>query len=467
MPQALPLRCLPARWPLGHLREIRRDMLGFFQRTARECGDVARMQFGTRSVWLVSHPELIEEVLVTKNRSFTKHYALRFLRPVLGEGLLTSETDMWLRQRRLMQPAFAREALTAYGATMVSHARELTDAWRDGQSVDVHRAMSQLTLRVAAKTLMDIDIGGDFDDVCHGMDVMMDDFRRRFQSIWQTPRWLPTPANRRSDRASARLNGVIQRIIANRRAAPHDHGDLLSMLMHARDADDGSRMSDWQLRDEVMTLLLAGHETTANVLTWTWYLLALNPTVESRLESELCEVLGDREPSVADLPRLLYTERVVLESMRLLPPAYTLGREAKEDCVIGDYLVPAGGTLLLSQWVVHHDARWFAEPERFNPDRWTDEFQRTRPKYAYFPFGGGPRVCIGNTFAMMEAVLIIAAIAQRYRLRLASDKPIRPVPAITLRPAGGLPAVVQLRATGNADRTVVVDSRLLHDEARM
>jgi cytochrome P450 len=275
--------------------------------------------------------------------------------------------------------------------------------------------------------------------------VMMDDFRARFQSIWQWPRWLPTPANRRSDRASARLNGVIERIIASRRAAPHDHGDLLSMLMQARDADDGSRMSNQQLRDEVMTLLLAGHETTANVLTWTWYLLAHNPAVEARLASELGDVLDDRQPTVADLPRLVYTERVVLESMRLMPPAYTLGREAKEDCVIGDYLVPAGGTLLLSQWVVHHDARWFAEPERFNPDRWTDEFQRTRPKYAYFPFGGGPRVCIGNTFAMMEATLIIATIAQHHRLRLAGDEPIRPIPAITLRPAGGMPMIATER----------------------
>jgi cytochrome P450 len=465
----LPTNSLPARWAVGHLREIRHDMLGFFTRTARECGDVALMRFGPRKVWLISDPALIEEVLVTKNRSFTKHYAFRFLRPVLGDGLLTSEGETWLRQRRLMQPAFTRESLARYATAMVECAAQTADSRRAGEQLDVHRAMTELTLRIAAKTLMDIDIGDEFDHVCQGMDVMMEDFRRRFQSAWQWPRWMPTPANRRRDRAIALLDGVIQGIIAQRRQTSLDHGDLLSMLMRARDADDGTRMSDQQLRDEVMTLLLAGHETTANLLTWAWYLLAQHPAAAAQLHDELRTVLGDRAPTSADLSQLVYTERVVLETMRLLPPAYTIGRAAKEDCQIGQFQVPRDTTLFLSQWVVHHDERWYPDPQRFEPNRWTDELRSARPKYAYFPFGGGPRGCIGNTFAMMEATLLIAEIARRWRLNLATSAPIQPVPAVTLRPAGGMPMIITLQPTAREQAELQVaphSTDPLHGQSR-
>jgi cytochrome P450 len=444
MAQALPQRGPPGVWPLGNLREIRRDMLAFFTRCRNEFGDVARMQFGPRTVYLLSSPELIEDVLVTRNRSFRKHYAFRFLRPLLGDGLLISEGETWLRQRRLMQPAFGRESLARYGGIMVADAEKMLQGWSDGQPRDIYHDMTQLTLRIAAKTLMDIDIGQQLEDVGRGQDVAMDDFRRRFQSPLPLPLWLPTPKNLRMRAALRRLDAVIHGIIRQRRDSNEFRGDLLSILMRAQD-EDGSRMTDRQLRDETMTLLLAGHETTANALSWTWYLLAQHPHVEQKLLEELEAVLGERLPTADDWPRLVYTERVVKESMRLFPPAYTIGRAACEETTIGDYRVPRGTTVFMSQWVVHRDSRWYADPEKFEPDRWSQSLERERPKYSYFPFGGGPRVCIGNTFAMMEATLLVAAVARRYQIRLAEDRPVQPWPTITLRPRGGIPVIVRRR----------------------
>ena len=442
MTRSLPNNALPAIWPLGHIREIRRDMLAYFTRCAQELGDVALMRFGPRKVYLLSHPDHIEQVLVARNRAYSKHYAFKFLRPLLGQGLLTAEGDHWLRQRRLMQPAFDRQALARYASVMVEYAEQMVSRWHDGQQRDIEQEVTELTLRIAAKTLMDIDLGEQLEKVAHGTDAMTDDFRRRFQSIAPLPNWLPTPNNRRSNRSLRELDTVIDSIIAQRRRANDDRGDLLSMLMQARDEDDGRGMSDKQLRDEVMTLLLAGHETTANALSWTWYLLAQHPRAETKLVAELEQVLGGRSPTIDDLPQLTYTEQVVKESMRLYPPAYTIGREAIEDTQVGEYEVPKGTTVFMSQWVVHHDNRWFDEPERFAPERWTEELERTRPKYAYFPFGGGPRVCIGNGFAMIETTLLVAAIAQRYRFRLARDEPVVPWAAVTLRPRHGIPVVL-------------------------
>lgn len=454
----LPKSSFPALWPFGHVREIRRDMLAYFTRCARECGDVALMRFGPRKVYLLSHPDHIEQVLLTRNRAYTKHYAFKFLRPLLGRGLLTAEGDHWLRQRRLMQPAFSRESLARYAGLMVEDAQQMLDGWSDGQRRDIHDEMTELTLRIAAKTLMDIDIGEQLEIVADGTDEVMDDFRRRFQSVAPPPMWLPTAKNRRIKQALAELDEVIEGIIASRHTSNEDRGDLLSMLMRARDEDDGRGMSDKQLRDEVMTLLLAGHETTANALSWIWYLLAQHPRVETKLLAELHEVLGARAPTADDLPKLTYAEQIVKESMRIYPPAYTIGREAIENTRIGEYDVPRGTTVFASQWVVHRDSRWYDEPEKFVPERWTDEFERTRPKYAYFPFGGGPRVCIGNTFAMMEATLLLAAVAQRYRIRLASSEPIIPLAAVTLRPTGGIPVVISRRNSQPSSAAEAADS---------
>jgi cytochrome P450 len=303
----------------------------------------------------------------------------------------------------------------------------------------------RLTLAIAAKTLFNAEVGSDAQAIAHAMEVMQNNFIERFNSLLPLPIWVPTPANLRARRAAKQLDDVIYRIIRERRQSPADQGDLLSLLLHARDEDDGSRMTDRQLRDEAMTLFLAGHETTALTLSWAWYLVAQHPEVEERLWAELDSVLAGRTPTVDDWPRLKFTEMIALESMRLYPPAYTIGREALADCAIGGYRVPRGTTVLMPQWVVQRDPRFYDEPEQFRPERWGQERTRSMPKFAYFPFGGGPRVCIGQQFAMMEMVLILATIAQKFRFRLQPGAVVTPVPTFTLRPAAGIPGVIAPR----------------------
>ncbi len=431
----------------GHFGPFRHDALGFLTRCAAQYGDVASFRLGRRRIALVSHPDLIEQVLVTDNRNFTKHFAFDLLRPTLGNGLLMSEGDLWLRQRRLMQPAFGPRRLDAYAATMVEHTRRMLASWGDGQACDLHHEMLRLALAIVAQVLLDVDTSRAASDVGASVDLLMVDFNYRFKNPFSWPLWLPTPWNLRVKRALGRLNEIIQGIIAQRRASREDRGDLLSMLVQARDELDGQGMSDQQLRDEVITMFLAGHETTANVLSWTWYLLARHPQIEARLHEEVDRVLAGRPPTAADMPKLVQTERVILETMRLYPPAFVIGREAIEECAVGGYRLAAGTTILMSQWVVHRDARWYEEPLCFNPDRWAPEVAERLPKYAYFPFGGGPRICIGNRFAMLEAVLIVATMAQQVRFKLAEGQDVVPWPAITLRPAHGLAATVERRST--------------------
>jgi cytochrome P450 len=457
---SVPIPGPPRRWIVGNLPEVQRDMLGFFQRCARDYGDVAYFRLGPRRMVLLSHPDHIEQVLVTDNRKFAKNFALQLLRPLLGDGLLTSEGSAWLRNRRLIQPAFQRKRIEEYGSTMVDLAQRTVTGWRDGQQVDMHAEMMKLTLAIAAKTLMGVDVGDVSSEVGNSLEVIMADFSSRFESVQPLPVWLPTPGNLKLKRAVRHLEQVIQRIVSERRASAHDGSDLLSMLVHARDEDDGRGFTDRQLRDEVMTLLLAGHETTANALTWTWYLLAQHPQAEQRLLAELEGVLAGRGPTVANLPRLVYTERVILESMRLYPPAYSFGRRVVEPVTIGGYRLTVGTNALLPQCVVHRDPRWFEEPDRFQPDRWADDLIHRIPKYAYFPFGGGPRVCIGNTFAMIEAVLLLATMAQKFGLSLAAGHEVRPWASITLRPRNGIQCVLRSRApTPAAERTVTVARR--------
>jgi cytochrome P450 len=429
-------------WLWGSLPEFRRDSLAFYTRCARDYGDVIAFRFGPRRAVLLTHPDLVEQVLVVQNRNFVKHFGIQLLRPLLGNGLLLSEGDFWLRQRRLVQPAFLRQRFDGYGAVMVEHSLRLLDGWRDGETRDIHRDMMGLALGIAAKTLLDADVTGAAAEVGHALDQLMNDFIYRFGSAFPVPAWLPTPNNRRRRQAMRRLDWIINGIIRQRRQAGGDRGDLLSMLMRARDEGDGTGMTDQQLRDEVMTLFLAGHETTANALTWTWYLLAQHPKIEVKLLAELRDVLGDRPPTVADLPRLRYAEWVVHESMRLYPPVVAFGRQAVERCEIGGYEIPAGGTVIMSQWVVHHDARFFDNPNEFQPERWDNDLIHRLPKFAYFPFGGGPRVCIGNTFALMELVLVLATIAPRYRFQLVPGHPVKPFPSVTLRPAHGVQVVL-------------------------
>jgi cytochrome P450 len=430
---------------LGHLSEFRRDTLGFFTRLAREYGDCVSFRVGIRRVFLLNHPDLIESVLVTQSHNFIKHYVLRLLRPTMGNGILLSEGDFWLRQRRLVQPAFHRSRIIAYGAIMVAYTERMLAGWHSGETRDLHADMMRLTLEIVAKTLFDADVAGQAREVGEALEEGMQTFVRRWKSIYPLPEWIPTPNNLRIKRVARRLDTILYRIIQERRAGGEDRGDLLSMLLHAQDEDDGGRMTDKQLRDEAMTLFLAGHETTANALSWALYLLASHPEVETRLAAELRDVLGGRSPTVADLPRLRYTEMVVTEAMRLYPPVYAFGREAVRACTLGGYHVPAGMTIVMSQWVMHRDGRYFEDPEKFLPERWADGLAKRLPKFAYFPFGGGPRLCIGNGFAMMEAVLILATVAQQFRITLVPDHPVVPRTTVTLRPAHGIKGVLSTR----------------------
>jgi cytochrome P450 len=444
----MPYPCPPG--PKGHLlwgnfAPFRSDSLSFLSDCAREYGDIASFRLGGRRIVLLSHPDLIEQVLVTDNRNFTKHFAFKLLRPTLGNGLLMSEGDLWLRQRRLMQPAFAPKRLEAYAETMVEHTMRMLAGWSDGQRCDLHHEMMRLTLAIVAQVLLDVDTSREASHVGESVDLLMVDFNYRFKNPFSWPLWLPTPWNQRVHQSIRRLNDIIHGVIAERRASAEDRGDLLSILVHARDELDGQGMSDQQLRDEVMTMFLAGHETTANALSWTWYLLSQHPQIEERLYAEVSQVLGGRPPTAADMPRLVFTERVILESMRLYPPAFVIGRQAIDEYTLGGYRFPQGATFLMSQWVVHRDGRWYDEPLGFNPDRWEPSLAARLPKYAYFPFGGGPRGCIGNRFAMMEAVLIVATMAQQVRFTLAEGQHVQPWPAITLRPAKGLMATVARR----------------------
>lgn len=428
----------PGHFLVGNLPEFARDLLAFHEHCRDTYGDIVRLKLGTRTVYVLNHPDLIHEVLVANHRNFIKHsFFWRHVTAIFGSGLLTSEGDSWLRQRRLMAPAFHRERITGYGQTMVAYTERMLDTWRAGEVRNVHHDMMHLTLEIVGKVLFDADVGSDADAIGTAFDAVTDEIAARFRRPVFIPDWIPLPGNVRYNRGVRTLNNLVYRIIREHRANGAQGGDLLSMLMQARD-EDGNQMNDRQLRDEAVTLLLAGHETTALALSWTWYLLSLHPEVDAKLYAELRSVLNGRSPTPADMRALPYTERVIQESMRLFPPAYGFGREAVADCEIGGYDVPAGTTVFMSPWLMHHDARWFDEPQRFNPDRWSDGLAERLPRHAYLPFGGGPRICIGNTFAMMEAVLLLATIAQRFRLERVSDEPVKPHTTITLRPHGGV-----------------------------
>ncbi len=433
-------------WLLGSLADFRRDILGFYSRLARTYGDVASFRLGRHRTVLLNHPDHTEYVLTTGAKHFSKRtYVLKLLVPVMGNGLLTSEGDFWLRQRRLIQPVFQRQRIAGYGDVMVDYARRLLERWRDGETRDLHAEMMRLTLEIVGKTLFNADLEGDAHEVGAALEVVMANFLARWESLVPLPDWVPTPANLRSLRSRRRLDAIIYRMIRERRAAGAHGDDLLSLLLQARDEGDGSGMTDLQVRDEAMTLFLAGHETTASALAWTWYLLAVYSEEEAKLLAELREVLGDRQPTVADLPRLVRCERAVTEAMRLYPPAYAFGRLALADVEIGGYRIPRGTVVVACQWVTHRDGRFFEEPEAFRPDRWAGDLAKRLPRFAYFPFGGGQRVCIGSGFAMMEAVLILATVLPRYHFTLVPGHPVAPKAFVTLRPGKGIMAVLHRR----------------------
>jgi cytochrome P450 len=430
---------------LGVMREFNRDSLSFIT-NARDYGDVVRMRFLYVTAYFLYNPSDIEYVLSTNAKNFIKSMSLRsnFFHRLLGNGLLTSEGDFWRRQRRLAQPAFHRQRIGAYGEVMVEYTTRLMASWRDGDVRNIHRDMMRLTLEIVVKTLFNADASGDADRVARVLEKIVQPFASQATLKWILDNRLPTPAHRRFDQAAREIDDIVYRIIAERRKSSSDEGDLLSMLLAAHD-EDGSQMTDRQLRDEVMTIFLAGHETTALVLSWVWYLLAKNPDAERKFHEELDGGLNGRLPDIADLPSLKFTEMIVKEAMRLYPPAYGIGREPIEDCEIGGFFVPRKSQVFMFPWALHRDPRFFEEPLCFRPDRWTEDFSNSLPKYAYFPFGGGPRACIGNYFAMMEILLVLATMGQRFRFTLASDQHVDLLPAMSLRPNGDISVTVQSR----------------------
>jgi cytochrome P450 len=422
---------------------VRRDPLAFFAHCAKTYGDITGMRYFNFRVFFINHPDYIEDVLVNNARKFHKGRVLQANKGVFGEGLLTSEGSFWLRQRRLAQPAFHRARIATYAETMVQYTQRLLESWHDGEERDIHEEMMRVTLQIVGKTLFDADVTKDAQEVGQSLELLME-LSADFGKAIMIPEWVPTLHNLRKARAIRKLDKIIYRIIEERRKSERDTGDLLSMLLAARD-DDGSRMTDKQLRDESITLFLAGHETTANALSWTWWLLAQNPEAENKLHAELGRLLGGRVPTLDDVPKLKYTEQVLTESLRLYPPAWGTARIAMEDHEIGGYHIPKGAGVSLTQWTMHRDPRWFTDPERFRPERWEDGLAKRLPRFAYFPFGGGPRQCIGNTFALMEATLVLATIAQKFRFHLVAGHPVVPLPSITLRPRHGIRVFLEAR----------------------
>jgi cytochrome P450 len=428
---------------IGVLPEFCKDAPGYLQKIAREYGDVAYLPLGRQHIYYLGHPDSIRDILVTNQNKFKKSRMLERAQLLLGEGLLTSEGEHHRRQRRLVQPAFHRDRMAGYAAVMVDRAVRVRDQWQSARPFDVLEAMMRLTLAIVAQTLFSTDVDSEAGEIGTALTEVFSLFEIILMPFSEILEKLPLPAVRRFKRARKRLDKTIYRLIAERRASGIDAGDLLSMLLLAQDDEGSGGMTDQQVRDEALTLFLAGHETTADALTWTWYLLSQNPSAEAALHAEL-DLLGGRPPGFEDLPQLRYAECVFSEALRLYPPAWGIGRRALEDYPVGGFVVPARSVVLMSPFVMHRDPRWFPDPLAFRPERWLSE-DPARPKFAYFPFGGGARVCIGERFAWMEGVLLLATLAQRWRLRLEPGHRVETHARITLRPKYGMRMLAECR----------------------
>ena len=430
----------PADAPPGAtLYAMRRDPISFFMGLARDYGDMVRFRLGDHphDLFFVSHPDSVRDVLVTQDRSFSKWFSVERIREVLGDGLFVSEGEIHLRQRRLAQPFFHRERIASYAEQMSALAIRLRERWQDGAVVDICREMNWLAMMIVGSTLFGTNVEIDAAEIRDALSEILDQFERSI---------LPQADREDFAKALGRLDTAVYRIIQERRATGEDRGDLLSMLLLAQDEDDGGRMSDLQVRDEAMTIFLAGHETSANALSWCWYLLAQHPEVEARFHAEVDEALKGRAPRMDDTPRLPLTGRIFAEALRLYPPLWVVGRRALEDIEIGGYPIAKGSVVIISSYVTQHDARWFPEPERFDPERWTAEARAARPKFSYFPFSAGSRACLGEAFAGMEGVLCLAALAQKWRLRVVPGHPIALQPQLTLRARHGIKMTLAARA---------------------
>jgi len=440
---------------VGLFFDVRRDLLGLLVRAAHDYGDMVSLPIVGRRRILLNRPDLIEQVLVIQQHKFRKSaLAQAIMRPLLGNGLLNSEGEFWKRQRRLAQPAFQKIRINEYAPTMVEQALAHTSAWRDGETRDIATEMSRLTCTIAVKSLFGLDLGKESERVSEMLPGLMRYTVTRARSPLHLPASLPTPANRRAKAAYAYVDALIYRLIEERRSRPATGNaaghDLLSRFIAATD-EDGSHMSPQQLRDETVTMFFAGHETTSLTLGWSWFLLAQNPAAVSHLHEELSRVLAGRAPRPEDIDSLPYLTAVIYESLRLYPPAFVLGsRTAQQPIELGGYSLPAGTTVLMSPWVMHRDPRYFPEPLAFQPERWLDGLIARLPAFAYFPFGGGPRRCIGQGFALMESVLVLATLAQRFDFELQPDQRITPEPLATLRPRNGIRMRIHLREASRA-----------------
>lgn len=441
-------------WLLGDLPELRAGMLPFFERCRREYGPFVAFRLGMRRLILVSDPACIEEVLVTKNKSFKKHYVTRLLKPILGNGLLLNEGQSWLKQRRLIQPAFSRRFTQDFARIVNLHSSRLVEQWHQSKRRDLYQDMTRLTVDIAAHAFLGISDTAASKEIGDCLEVIHADFEWRFQRAWNPPLWIPSSRNLKLRRAINRLTVILDRMIEKRRQDTDDRHDALSLLLRAED-EQGERMPLQLLRDEVMTLLLAGHDTTANGLTWTWFLLAQHPKTMVRLQETLYRWNANDPPAEA----MSIVNAVVKESMRLFPPVYLFGREAVHDIDIGGYRISKGDSVVMSQWVVHRDEKYYPDSDRFCPDRWTPEFESRLPKYAYLPFGGGPRACIGKHVAMLEAELIVANLASEFSIHLESPDDVQPWPTVTLRPKSAVWANVESNTARTArDHRLVVPS---------
>jgi len=430
---------------MGRVRALQRDPLQFVTELTRTYGDITFVRLLTLPIFLVNRPDFIQQVLQVHHRNYNKdNFDYRFLRPLLGNGLLTNNGASWLQQRRLIQPMFHRQRLAAFGELMTEATQAMLDHWErhvaQKDVVDVAVEMRQLTLRIIGQTLFSHDLSAEVTTIGHAITAANDYLVTPFP-----PLFVPTPRNHRMRAALRSLDALVADLITAHRQSQHDTPDLLSMLIGVRDEETREGMPDRQIRDEVITLLLAGHETTAVALSWTWYLLAQHQECAQQLHEEVDAILGGRLPTVTDLPNLPYSRMIIEESLRLYPPAWMFSRNALVDDELGGYPIKAGSTILLCPYTTHRHPAFWERPEVFEPLRFTAERIAARPHYAYFPFGGGPRLCIGNEFAMMEAQVILVMVAQRYRLRLGTDARVEPEARITLRPRGGVPMTLERR----------------------
>ena len=426
----------------GNLADFAADPLSFLTKTAREYGPVSGLRFARMRAYLVSDPAMIEEVFVRRRHDFIKAGPIRRQRRLFGKGLLINEGASWTKQRRLTQPAFHPRNLGAYVPVIAHHTERTLNGWTSGATVDVHEEAKALLMRIVAESLFGPDVAPHAAEIGAAVEAAMDRYAARRGAARLLPDWVPLDDSRRYVEGVDALDSFVAETVARRRKSGEVRGDLLNMLLSARD-ETGSPMSPAQIRDEAINLFVGGFDTPSLAIAWTWYLLAQHPEIANRVVAEVDSVFDDRAPEAADLAKLAFTQMVLKESMRLYPPAWLLGREAIKDTGLGGVAISKGSTVLISQWVMHRHAGYFSDAHEFQPDRWAAN--PALPRFVYFPFGAGPRVCIGAAFATMECTFVLAMMARQFRFAMATGDPVDPVATMTLRPRGGMPALVTAR----------------------